>query len=259
LALSAVAMLLQGGEKQSNGAEATVTIQPVSDAELGYNFLHLRIVADGRVPSEGTDYGYRVLSVSDEGDCVEGCPASILYVVLGDASQHRDEAKLKVYRIDGARFVHFPSATTLNPKENGGFFLELRFTSMPHPGQPQHYVARIGPHGAVVERDGPDVPPAAHHFGQLFQRPDASVFRIKLKDGNVFRLQEFEVFDPAIYGQPDAWSATVVESGAGNSQGYRMNSGTHFGAFLERDIMEIFDEGLNKVVYQREGDDKPSP
>jgi hypothetical protein len=235
-------------EKQPDTDAPTVTIRPVSDADLGYDLMHLEIIADGRLPSEGTDYGYRVVSVREQGNCMEMCPATPLYVVIGKISAKRDE-KVKLYRIDGVRFMHFPKVTTLNPDESAGFFLVLRFTSMPHPEVTEHYVAKIGTQGATVERDGPDNPPPAHRFTQLLQRPGAGVFRIKLKDGNVFRLQEFEIFDPKTYGQADGWSASVVESGADNLPTYRMKAGEHFGPFLESEITEILDEGLNEIVY----------
>jgi hypothetical protein len=218
--------------------------------------MHLEIVASGQLPSEGSDYGYRILSVHEQGNCVEMCPATLVYVLLGNVSGRRDEEKVKVYRIDGVRFMHFPKAVVMNPKKNAGFFLALHFTSMPHPDQPEHYIARIGSHGAIVEREGPDIPPPAHHFEQLFHRPGADVFKIKLSDGNVFRLAEFEIFDPTTYGQADAWSATVVESGTENPPDYRMDAGSHFGPFVEGDIVEILDEGLNKIVYQRKNDNQ---
>lgn len=251
LVLAALGIPLQAEETQSNATETTVTIQPLSDRDLGYDLMHLEIVAVGEIASEGSGYGYRVLHVTEQGNCVGMCPASILYVLVGKVSAKRDEEKVKVYRIDGVRFMHFPKVTTLNPEENGGFFLALRFISMPHPDQPQHYIARVGAHGAMVERDGPDIPPPAHRFGQLLHRRGSGVFRIRLRDGNVFRLQDFEIFDPKAYGQPDGWSATVVESDAANLPAYRMKPGSHFGPFVEPDIMEIFDESLNEVVYSR--------
>jgi hypothetical protein len=235
-------------EKQLDADSPPVAIQPASNADLAYDLMHLEIVADGRLPSEGTDYGFRILSVGDQGNCVGMCPATLVYVVLGNISANRDE-KMKVYRIDGIRFMHFPRAAVLDPDENGGFFLSFRFVSMPHPDVTQHYIARIGPQGAIVERDGPDNPAPAHRLGQFFQRPDAKVFRIKLKDGKMFRLRQFEI--DSYSGQPDAWVAEVVESAAKNWPNFQLNPGQHYGPFLESDIAEIFDEGLNETVFTR--------
>jgi hypothetical protein len=211
---------------------------------------HVKVIADGRLPSQGADYGYRVLSRQDEGDCREMCPATLIYVVLGNITESPDR-QMKVYRIDGIRFMHSERITVLNPDEEGGFFLAFRFTSMPHPRVTEHYLARIGPQGAVVGRDGPDKPAPAHHFGQLFQRPGAGVFRIKLNDGKLFRLRKFEIFDPETYGQADAWSAEVVESAAKNWPDFQMKPGQLLGPLLESDITEIFDEGSNEIVFTR--------
>lgn len=231
--------------------ELIVTIQPISETDLGYDLMHLEIVADGHLPGASHDFGYRVVSVREQGNCVDICPRTPVYVVIGSLSGKRDE-KLTLYRIDGVHFMHFPKTTTLDPEENNGFFLSLRFTSMPHPQVIQHFVARFGPQGAVVERDGPDVPPPAHRFANLLQRPGAGVFRIKLKDGNVFRLRNFETFDPKVYGQADGWVGVVVESGAANLPSYRMASDTNFGPFVESDITEIFDEDAKEIVFPRD-------
>lgn len=250
LALGALGLPAGAQAKPSGATEPIVTIQPVSDADLGFDLMHMEIVADGRLPSQGTEYGYRILSIGDQGDCRDMCPATLVYVILGNVSAKRDE-KMKVYRIDGVRFMHSPKATVLNPDADGGFFLSFRFTSMPHPDVTQHYNARIGPQGAVVERDGVDKPPPAHRFTQLLQRPGSDVFRIKLKDGKLFRLRKFEIFEAEIYGQPDAWSAEVVESAANNWPDFQMNAGQHLGPILEPDIAEIFDEGLSEAVFTR--------
>lgn len=246
--LAALAINATGQETQPEATPPPVIIQPASDTDLGFDLMHMEIVAHGQLPSQGTDYGYRVLSIGDQGDCRAMCPATLVYVVLGDVSAKRDE-KIKLYRIDGVHFMHFPKVTVLNPDENGGFFLAFRFVSMPHPRVNEHYIARIGPQGAVVERDGPDNPAPAHRFGQFFQRPGGDIFRIKLKDGKIFRLRQFEI--DSYSSQPDAWVAEVVESARDNPPAYQMNAGTHLGPVLESDIAEIFDEGLNETVFTR--------
>jgi hypothetical protein len=249
-ALAVVALIINAPaqERQPEPIPPPVIIQPASDTDLAFDLMHMEIVADGRLPSQGSDYAYRVVSVGDQGNCVGMCPATVVYVVLGNISANRDE-KMKLYRIDGIRFMHFPKVTVLDPDENGGFFLAFRFVSMPHPDVTQHYIARIGPQGAVVERDGPDNPAPAHRLGQFFQRPGGGVFRIKLKDGTIFRLREFEI--DSYSGQPDAWVAEVVESGRDNPADYQMKAGTHYGPFLESEIAEIFDEGLGETVFAR--------
>jgi desulfoferrodoxin (superoxide reductase-like protein) len=228
-----------------------ITIQPIADTTFGYDLMHLEIVAEGSLPSQGEDFSYRVISVPEQGNCVGMCPATPLYVVLGNISAKRDE-KVTLYRIDGIRFMHFPTVTTLEPNKDGGFVLSVKFTSIPHPGVPQHYIARIGLHNATVERDGPDIPKASHQFGHLFQRDDAAVFRVKLADGTVYRLTKFEVFDTKIYGQSNAWSALVVESSPGPLRDPPVEIGARFGPILESDIIEIYDERVQKVVFRRD-------
>jgi hypothetical protein len=247
---AALGVVAQGQEEPPDSTPPPVVVKAASDSDLGFDLMHMEIVADGRIPSQGTDYSYRVLSVSDQGDCRDLCPATLVYVVLGEVSAKRGE-EMKAYRIDGIRFMHFPKVTVLDPDANAGFFLALRFTSMPHPRMIEHYVARVGPQGAIVERDGPDRPAPAHRFEQIFHRPGAGVFRLKLANGNIFRLKEFEIFDPETYGQADAWLATVVESPPSNPPAYQMKPGTYFGPFLESDITEIYDEALNEAVLTR--------
>jgi len=250
MVLAALSIDSRGQESQPESTPPLVVIQPALDADLAFDLMHMEIVADGRLPSQGTDYAYRVLSVGDQGDCRDMCPATLVYVVLGKISAKRDE-RMKLYKIDGVRFMHFPKVTVLDPDSNGNFFLAFRFKSMPHQQVTKHYIARFAVDREVVERDGVDNPVPAHHFNQFFKRPGAEVFRITLTNGNVFRLKDFEIFDPNIYGQADGWSATVVESARGNPPAYQMNAGTHFGPFLESDITEVFDEGLNETVFAR--------
>ena len=91
-------------------------------------------------------------------------------------------------------------------------------------------------------------PLAAHRFGTLFSGD--SVLRITFADGDIFRLRDFSTVHPTIYGDADKWTATVVEPVSGRhpkfEKLYRSGSGVDF---VEKDIAEIFDETLQKIVY----------
>lgn len=94
-------------------------------------------------------------------------------------------------------------------------------------------------------------PLPAHRFANYFDIPDVRVLRISFTCGDVFRLCGFLTVDPSIYGDPDRWTATVVEAVRGThpdfARLFRPNSGLDFN---ESDITEIFDEASVTIVFR---------
>ncbi|HEV2046735.1 MAG TPA: hypothetical protein VGQ95_09070 [Chthoniobacterales bacterium] len=92
-------------------------------------------------------------------------------------------------------------------------------------------------------------PRAAHRFASLFATN--GVLRITFRDGDIFRLRDFSVVNPTIYGDADRWTSTVVEAVHGKHPDFarlhRPGGGLDFN---ERDISEIFDESSSTSLFQ---------
>jgi hypothetical protein len=92
-------------------------------------------------------------------------------------------------------------------------------------------------------------PLAAHRFRSLFATD--GILRITFSYGDVFRLQDFSVVNPTIYGDADRWTATVVEAVRANHRDFarlhRAGSGLDFN---EKDIAEIFDEASSTSLFK---------
>ena len=92
---------------------------------------------------------------------------------------------------------------------------------------------------------------ACHQFAELFEADDSRIFRITLGE-DVFRLRNFCIVDPSIYGIADQWSASVVEPVSGRHPDFHRLFHAGSGVdFVESDITEIVDEQLASVVYRR--------
>jgi hypothetical protein len=92
-------------------------------------------------------------------------------------------------------------------------------------------------------------PRAAHRFGTLFATDH--ILRVTFREGDVFRLQGFDVVHPTVYGDADRWTGWVVEAVHGShpdfARLYRPASGFDF---HESDITEIFDESSSTRLFE---------
>jgi hypothetical protein len=88
-----------------------------------------------------------------------------------------------------------------------------------------------------------NAPIASHRFREIFGEDASRVFRITFKSGEVFRLGACRVVDPSIYSISDQWTAVLAES---VDSLFRQGSGVDF---VESDVVEIFDESLERRVY----------
>ena len=131
-----------------------VSIRQLQSRDLKYLLNHLEIAAEAPLPHlqpEGRYFGYRIMSVNAQGNCVGGCPPTTVFVTISDYMRHAD-GRLRLFRIDGVRFWTFGRVEEFKQQETNGYFLSFTFASVPVPNAPQWYRARIGYTGATVER-----------------------------------------------------------------------------------------------------------
>ena len=93
-------------------------------------------------------------------------------------------------------------------------------------------------------------PTSSHQFRELFEAENPHSLRITFRDGDIFRFRSFRMVDPSIYSISDKWNGTVAEHISGKPPDFRLRypSGSMID-FVESDIVEIFDEHLDKSVY----------
>jgi hypothetical protein len=94
------------------------------------------------------------------------------------------------------------------------------------------------------------IPVSSHRFRELFETEVSHILRITFRDGDIFRFSSFRIVDPSIYSISDQWNGTVAEQVAGRPPDFRLRfpSGSMID-FVESDIVEIFDESLERRVY----------
>jgi hypothetical protein len=91
------------------------------------------------------------------------------------------------------------------------------------------------------------IPSASHRFREVFGEDASRVFRITYRDGDILRMHSFYIVDPSIYSISDQWTATLVEQVHTKSH-RRHRPGTGID-FVESDIVEIYDETLERSVH----------
>jgi hypothetical protein len=92
-------------------------------------------------------------------------------------------------------------------------------------------------------------PRAVHRFASVFATD--RVLRITFRHGDIFRLRDFSVVSPTIYGDADRWTATVVEAVRGDHPDFARLYRPGFGLdFNEKNISEIFDESSSTPLFQ---------
>ncbi len=135
-------------------SQDTVSIRQLPNTDLGYLLTHVEIAAESPLPHllpPEMKSHYRVLGVTEQGNCDPACPRSIVFVAIWHYSDYPD-GHIQLYRIDGVRFWHFLRVEEFKPDENNGYFLSFRFQSRPHPNEPEDYLAKVGFSHIAVER-----------------------------------------------------------------------------------------------------------
>jgi len=236
----------------SFSTQQTVSVRRLDNGDLGYLLSLAEIVAESPRPDllpRNFKYAYRVIGVTEQGNCVPACPRSIILIAISNFSDYRD-GHIRLYRIDGVRFWHFRRVEEFKPEETNGYFLSFRFNSIPHPQQPEQYIAKIGFDYAIAESGPAGIPKPAHRFSSFLQRKSGDVFRITFRKGDVFRVWNFQPQDPSIVGDDDAWTCDVKE--AISEQNWKGVGGGIGLGFRESEVLQILDEQSGRIVFKRE-------
>src|SRR5690606_22106091 len=127
LFLTTVLTSCGGGGTGSSEPTARIT----KDADLAYLLTHLRVVKESplsyKLP-DGANSAYRILGVTQQGNCVGGCPPSTLYVSAYNYTDHPD-GHIGLCKIDGIRWFSQVRVTSYKPEINSGVFLVFEVRS----------------------------------------------------------------------------------------------------------------------------------
>jgi hypothetical protein len=113
--------------------------------DLGYLLAESRIVAESPLPHErpgDLPWSYRIFGVTEQGNCVEGCPRSTIYVVISNYDSR--PARILLYRVDGIRFWQFGRVTRYQAASGDEPFLTFVVTSRNLPKQCYDYEITVG-------------------------------------------------------------------------------------------------------------------
>jgi hypothetical protein len=135
-----------------------VAIGPVQDQDLVYFLSHADIVARPPYLSEDRsvlDYkwSYRIFQATEQGNCVGGCPRSIILVAISNYSDDPNGI-LRCYRVEGTHFVSFLKVDEWKKEESDGYFLTFRFESEPTTDLSETYRVEVGSNGATIRKVG---------------------------------------------------------------------------------------------------------
>jgi hypothetical protein len=123
-----------------------VRISPVVDFDLAYFMVHSEVVAESPLPHllpTDMKYQYRIMGITEQGNCVGGCPRSEIFVAIWNYRDYGD-GNIKLYRIDGVRFWKFMGVREFKPDETNGFFLSFILRSQLFPREKDDYLVKIG-------------------------------------------------------------------------------------------------------------------
>ena len=127
-----------------------------ADAEdLGYLLAQSRVVAESPLPHErprDLRWSYRIIGVTEQGNCVEGCPRSTIYVVISNYDS--PPARILLYRVDGIRFWQFGRVKRYQAASGDEPFLAFTVTSRTLPQQCYDYEITVGASGASLSSLG---------------------------------------------------------------------------------------------------------
>ena len=138
------------------------TASVVGDADFAYLLTHVDIVSESPLPHllpPGSKYSYRILGVTQQGNCVNGCPPSTLYVASSNYYDSQD-GHISLCRVDGLRFYSRVHIKEYKPTEvSGGDFLVFEVRSNPEPRKWLLYEIGVKPSSCSIKlvreyRDG---------------------------------------------------------------------------------------------------------
>ena len=138
------------------GGLSVPTTAVVKDADFAYLLTHLDVIAASPLPHElppGSKSSYRILAVTQQGNCVGGCPPSTLYVAAYNYHDHLD-GRIRVCRVDGVRWFSKLRVVSYKPQITNGPFLVFDVRSNPEPRGYIPYRVSVSPDGCSIKRIG---------------------------------------------------------------------------------------------------------
>ena len=132
-----------GSCAQHSAGEPTATL--VNDKDLAYLLTHAKIESESPLPHllpPGSKHSYRILAFTQQGNCVNGCPASTLYVATWNYQDYPD-GRIRLCRIDGVRFYSDVSVKSYRPAQVEGDFLAFEVRSNPEPRSWRRFEIRV--------------------------------------------------------------------------------------------------------------------
>ena len=143
LFLTAVLTSCDGGGTDSSEPTARIT----KDADFAYLLTHLKVVKESppsyKLP-DGANSAYRILGVTQQGNCVGGCPPSTLYVSGYNYTDYPD-GHIRLCKIDGIRWFSQVRVTSHKPEINSGVFLVFEVRSNIEPNMYRLYQVSVAP------------------------------------------------------------------------------------------------------------------
>ena len=94
------------------------------------------------------------------------------------------------------------------------------------------------------------MPDVVHHLEHLFPKDDQRTYRVKFRDGDVFRLRQLQPSSHSFDTGVAAWLAEIVELVRSGRPGSK--SAFASGDFLEiveSDIAEVIDEQTEQTIF----------
>ena len=128
----------------------------VKDSDFAYLLTHLEVIAESPLPDElppGSKSSYRILGVTQQGNCVGGCPPSTIYVVAFNYHDHLD-GRIRLCRVDGVRWFSKLRVVSYKPQITDGPFLVFDVRSNPEPRGYIPYQVSVSPDGCSIKRIG---------------------------------------------------------------------------------------------------------
>ena len=129
------------------------TAKVVRDSDFSYLLTHLKIVKQSPLPDElpdGSNSAYRILGVTQQGNCVGGCPPSTLYVAAFNYTDHLD-GHIRLCKIEGIRFFSQVRVTTYQPEIKDDVFLVFDVRSNIEPRMYRLYQIRVAPDNCSIQ------------------------------------------------------------------------------------------------------------
>ena len=97
-------------------------------------------------------------------------------------------------------------------------------------------------------------PVSSHRFESLFGADDSRVLSLHFHDGDISHLRCFCIVDPSIYGDPDRWSAIIVEPVSGRHPDFKRRFAAGKGLdFVESDVTSVADILTGDVLFSKSG------